>query len=139
MVVSSLGAYISFCSQLSFARIGLAPLFYLPGRCGSAGHRSFDLKTVRAPVVASRLAAAFSDQLEGLDVVTAAVDDIKHSMSKAFHKAAAETVPTSRAKPHRPWISSRTLQIIDDRAAARRQGDAVSENAPPPGQRLRRK
>ena len=45
------------------------------------------------------------------------------SLCKAFHKAAEETLPVLPAKPAKPWIQARALEIIDQRNKARRERD----------------
>ena len=57
------------------------------------------------------------------------LDDHYRIISDAFQSAAAATLPVVQARPAKPWISSKTLQLIDKRNALRREGRRPEEVA----------
>jgi len=48
-------------------------------------------------------------------------------MTEAFHAAIGTTLPVLPLAPHKPWISAQTLDLIQQRTLARRQGHDASE------------
>ena len=50
-------------------------------------------------------------------------------ISRAFHQAARDILPTKMVTKKRPWISSQTLSLIESRLHARRQADYSQEQA----------
>lgn len=52
---------------------------------------------------------------------------LESRLRHAMQAAAEDTLPELCSKPSRPWISHRTLELIDDRASSRPRRDGVAE------------
>ena len=58
---------------------------------------------------------------------TITLDDLNAKIGDAMQTAANQTLPRARATAKRPWVSSRTLHLIDERSAARAAGNHSRE------------
>ena len=78
------------------------------------------LASLREPSSERRFAESFSQNV--ISQRKAGPADLEHqarSIEDSFRKAAAEILPDRAAKPKRPWISNRTLELIEKRWALR--------------------
>ena len=86
-----------------------------------------DVAALKRPDVAKDFSEAFAEELASrprADNVNAA----SQAMCDAFAHAAQKALPEcSGAQPHRPWVRAATLQLIDQRTAARADHDVGLE------------
>lgn len=90
----------------------------------AACHRRANVAALSEPVVANRFAFLFYTCME--DSPAGGSSDLNQTyacMIDAFQAAAEHALPTSKAAPKRPWISGRTLLLIDERCEARRDNN----------------
>ena len=83
------------------------------------------------PLTANRFAVLFEDFMGDTVVVPDEQDPdpnrLYAALCDAFQAAASATLPSRSARPMRPWISERTLRLLDARSLARQTGDWLKE------------
>ena len=91
--------------------------------------RRLDYSSLRQLPVAHKFAAAFSGAMDSLDVDTATIDEVESTMAQAFHSAASLVIPKLPIVARHPWISDRTMDLIQLRTEARKQGSVDGEKS----------
>ena len=89
-----------------------------------------DVRSLSCAFTASRFAALFDSEVEA--VAEDETDDVNLLYARivdAFDSAAGHALPQPSAQRRRPWISSQTLDLIEDRCRARREHDLDQEKA----------
>ena len=80
------------------------------------------ISSLSSPVVANRFAEVFEMQVEmAVSEDTDNIDLFYAGLVDAFATAEGNTLPRRTAVPKRPWISNRTLALIEERCIERRR------------------
>jgi len=82
----------------------------------------FDATALRSQPVAQRFAQKFRQHMDHHNVSSQRLDSRSQDLTNAFLTAAEETLPSRNIVPKRPWISTSTLQMIEDRRHMRENG-----------------
>ena len=88
-----------------------------------------DARLLFNSMTANRFAQIFDSHMAECDNEADRDDlDLQYAkISDAFNSAAGETLGRRTVKRRRPWITERTLRIIEDRGSARQWGDNAEE------------
>ena len=84
---------------------------------------------VKDVVLQSRFAALVEEELRSqaiTDTRTTSLEEKQDILKHAFRQASV-ILPEQRATPHKPWITTNTLKLIDERTTARHNKDAEAE------------
>ena len=92
---------------------------------------SYDPGSLSVNFTATRFAQSFDDHMQEWTAAAQpdGLDQYFAMMTDAFQAAAAETLPKVPVKRQRPWISNRTLELLNQRAEARHSGAFEAERA----------
>ena len=89
-----------------------------------------DIASLSDPASSKRFAALFNEYLEGVEAEAGKTDNLDLAYARlvdAFQNAAEVVLPEKGAKANRPWTSKRTLDLINERTAARKENNFPEE------------
>ena len=88
--------------------------------------RRLDISSVREPGIEEKFTSSFYDAWKAAPVSHGTLDELANRVEHAF-STASTTLRTRQQPANKPWISQSTLDMIEQRNAARQSGDADRE------------
>lgn len=107
---------------------------WIPKPAARTNQAKLCISALRDPGTSAKFARAFANLMDDHqdngqgDSTPSGVTLLSANISRAMFQTAAQTLPSSISVAQSPWISSRTLRLIDQRRIARQCGNHKRES-----------